>query len=128
MIIGKGREPTPPGEWEIDRDGRRFRYDGRCIEYEPTITTSFGTLTQRQLHEMNAREKKEEQTFVPARLQPTQSCPFKTGACSNCTEGDCAWYTSEGCAMKCPHPAAGKKCPYTHIKCADDCAMKGDYQ
>ena len=31
-------ELQPSDEWQTDSDGRRFRYDGRCIEYEARIT------------------------------------------------------------------------------------------
>lgn len=34
----------PPGPWEIDENGRRFRRVGHgCIEYPMQITTSYGT-------------------------------------------------------------------------------------
>lgn len=125
MIFDKDRKPTPPGEWEVDSDGKRFRYDGRCVEYEPTILTSNGTLTQQQLADMNAR-KKTEPAFVPTSELPVKSCPFKTGLRSNCTMGDCAWYTSEGCAQKCPRPAAGKKCPYKNTACTYNCALRAE--
>lgn len=124
-MIDIDRQPTPPGEWEVDSSGRRFRYDGRCIEYEPTITTSHGTVTQRQLAAMNAREK-EKPTFIPPKFQPVKICPFKTGMRANCDKEACAWFTDVGCAQKCPHPAAGKKCPYKHTACAYDCALRAE--
>ena len=123
MIIDKDRKPTPLGEWEIDSDGRRFRYDGRCIEYESTITTSHGTLTMNQLRQMNERET-EKPALSPAKFPSVKHCPLKTGAHTACDGGGCAWFTSEGCSMKCPHPAAGKKCPYTHTTCTNNCALR----
>ncbi len=124
MIIDKDREPTPPGEWEVDSDGKRFRFDGRCIEYEPTITTANGTLTRCQLAEMNARKEKPGRS--PVEEPPAKSCPFKTGMRANCIKDDCAWYTAAGCAMNCPHPAAGRKCPYKHTICVYDCALRAE--
>lgn len=125
MIFDKDRKPTPPGEWEVDSNGKRFRFDGRCIEYEPTIQTSAGTLTRQQLEAMHAREKGKP-TSAPIQGPSFKTCPLKTGMHSNCTKADCAWYTPEGCAMRCPHPAAGKKCPYKNTACANDCAMRAE--
>lgn len=125
MIIDKDRKPTPPGEWEIDSGGKRFRYNGRCIEYEPRITTTHGTLTVNQLHQMNRREE-EKSVFTPAVFPTVKRCPLKDGMSSNCDKDACAWYTSEGCSMKCPHPAAGRKCPYTHTACTHDCVMRAE--
>ena len=123
MIIDNNRKPTPPGEWEIDTaSGRRYRFDGRVCEYEPTILTSNGTLTEQQLHQMNAAKKN--QTFTPAVPEPSKNCPFKSGMQPKCDGEACAWYTATGCAQVCPHPAAGKKCPYKHAACAYDCALR----
>lgn len=117
--------PPEPGEWEVDSSGKRFRRVGGCIEYEPTILTSHGTLTQRQLAEMNARAK-DKPSFVPVQTEPPKDCPFKRGVHTNCDKEACAWYTGDRCAEKCPHPAPGKKCPYKNTACADDCALKGE--
>ena len=125
MIIGKDRQPTPPGEWEVDENGRRFRYDGRCIEYETQVFTSHGTLTQRQLDAMNAREK-EKPAFTYTPTPPPKSCPLKGGPGFLCSKEDCAWYTETGCAQTCPHPAAGRKCPHTNAKCTYTCALRKD--
>lgn len=122
MIIDKDRKPTPPGEWEVDSNGKRFRYDGRCIEYEQTITTSCGTVTRSQLEAMNAREKP---AFTPpAWGPPAKICPFKDGAQRFCGKGDCAWYVEGKCAAKCPSPNTGKKCPHTNTNCVNNCALR----
>lgn len=122
------RETPEYGPWEVDSNGKRFRRLGNCIEYEPTISTTFGDLTQRQLAEMNARAK-DKPPFVPIQTEPTKYCPFKSGVHTNCDKEACAWYTEDGCAKKCPHPAPGKKCPYTKTSCANDCAlMKGEHK
>lgn len=123
MIIKPGREPTPPGEWEVDSDGKRFRFDGRCIEYEPTIQTSAGTVTLQQLKDMQAREK-DKPAYVPESKPPAKSCPLETGMHSNCKMDACAWFVEGRCAQKCPHPAAGKKCPYKGTNCTNSCAMR----
>ena len=125
MSFGADREPTPPGEWETDSSGKRFRYDGRCIEYEQKIITSNGTLTQWQIADMSAREK-QKPAFTYVEAPPPKRCPFKSGANTACSKEDCAWYTPEGCAMKCPHPAAGRKCPYKHTACTYDCALRDE--
>lgn len=116
-------QPTPPGEWEVDSNGKRFRFDGRCIEYEPLIITNHRTLTQRQLAAMNAREKdKPAFTFTPP--APSKTCPFKGDGTFLCDKEACAWFTEGGCAQTCPHPAASKKCPYKHTACDYDCALR----
>lgn len=123
-MIDIDRQPTPPGEWETDEYGRRFRYDGRCIEYEPIITTSHGTVTMKQLASMNAREKGK--AVTPPAFEPTKYCPFKTGVSTRCTKDDCAWFTEGKCAQSCPHPATGKKCPHNNTACKNDCALQSE--
>lgn len=122
MIITDGLQPSD--EWQTDANGKRFRYDGRCIEYEPTITTTHGTITQRQLHDMNAREKAKSASFTPPAFPSVKRCPFKTGMQTSCDGEACAWHTEGRCAQTCPHPAAGKKCPYKHTACVYDCALR----
>lgn len=114
-----------PGEWQRDSSGKRFRRVGRCIEYEPTILTSHGTLTQAQLSDMNARAK-DKPPFVPIQAEPPRDCPFKGGAHTDCDKEACAWYTGDGCVKKCPHPETGKKCPYKRTACTADCALRSE--
>ncbi len=116
-------QQSSPGEWEVDGNGKRFRFDGRCIEYEPTVITTCGTITQRQLDDLNAR-KKEKQKPVYKPPEPSKTCPLKSGMYANCDKEACAWYTATGCAQTCPHPATGKKCPYKHTACTYDCALR----
>lgn len=122
MIITDGLQPSD--EWQTGADGRRFHFDGRCVEYEPKIMTSTGTLTEEQLHRMNAA--KESRTFTPAPSEPSKRCPFKTGARKDCGKDDCAWWSGGKCAQSCPHPAAGRKCPHKGTVCTYDCALRSD--
>lgn len=117
--------PPEPGEWEVDSNGKRFRRVGGCIEYEPTILTSHGTLTQRQLAEMNARAK-DKPPFVPVQTEPPKDCPFSGGIDTKCTKTACAWYVEGKCAQICPHPETGKKCPHKRTACTADCALRAE--
>lgn len=111
-------------EWETDSDGKRFRRVGNTVEYEPTILTTYGVLTQRQLADMNARKSKPD--FTNSEIPRAKFCPFKTGMRKDCDQDSCAWFTVSGCAKRCPHPAAKRKCPYTHIACTYNCALRGE--
>lgn len=118
------KKETHPTAATVERAGRETACGAR-FPHEPTILTSHGTLTQRQLAEMNARAK-DKPPFVPVQTEPPKDCPFKGGVHTNCDKEACAWYTGGRCAKKCPHPALGKKCPYKNTACADDCALKGE--
>lgn len=60
----------PPGPWEIDENGRRFRRVGHgCIEYPMQITTSYGTF---DADNMPAPPKEIE----PPRPKSWGKCPF----------------------------------------------------
>lgn len=93
-------------------------------EFEEKILTSTGWVTRTQLEQMNAEKMKK----APAAEwgPPSKRCPLKDGATRTCQKGGCAWYNeAEGCCyMTCPHPAAGRKCPYTNAACTYDCAMR----
>lgn len=119
-------QPKSPGEgWEVDSNGKRFYFDGRCIVYETTVTTTHGILTQEQIDSGGTR-RKEKPAFVAAEVPPAKYCPFKTGVRTNCDGEACAWYTETGCAQTCPHPTVGRKCPYKRTACTYDCALMGD--
>lgn len=118
-------ELTRPGEWKTDDCGRSYQYDGYCVEFEPKITTSHGTLTRRQLDALNAREKaKPAPTAV--KFPSSKSCPFRTGMNKDCRREACAWFDGTGCAQSCPHPATGKKCPHNNYNCTNECALRKD--
>ena len=78
-----------PGEWETGSDGQRFRRVGNIIEYEPRITTTVGTLTPRQLADINDRAK-DKPSFVPVQTAPSKDCPFKDGMHTDCDKAVCA--------------------------------------
>ena len=58
-----------PGLWERDEMGRKFRRVAPgCIEYAPTVTTSYGTFEEGNMPvQEEAREPKRPKTWVNAR-------------------------------------------------------------
>lgn len=107
----------PPGPWEIDENGRRFRRVGHgCIEYPMQITTSYGTF---DADNMPAPPKEIE----PPHPKSWGKCPFV----SKCTS-QCALYGETGCALVTGEGAnTGKHCPFGDrqniFSCTKDCAL-----
>jgi len=100
----------------------------KIVEHEPIIITTAGAMTQAQLDAFNKERREFEAEARAKELSRDQertaegSCPLSTGVDTRCRMDKCAWYTGEGCAQVCPHPAQGKRCPYSKVACAADCA------
>lgn len=120
-----------PIVWETDADGRQFRKVGNCIEYRPTIETSYGTLYQDEAAEQIKRIKEHEEAMRKAAIQakkPTRYCPFKRGRNQlklSC-EKECTFY-DDGCVLANAETAPtidtdGRYCPIAG-QCTDGCAM-----
>ena len=107
----------PPGPWEIDENGRRFRRVGPgCIEYPMQITTSYGTF---DVDNLPAPPKEIE----PPRHKSWGACPFV----SKCTPL-CALYGETGCGLVTGEGSTtGKRCPIgdkqTLFVCKEGCAL-----
>jgi len=85
-------------------------------------------MTREQLEALNKQRREIEAEARAKELGEDRAraaagnCPLATGMNTLCKLDACAWYTGGGCALTCPHPAPGKRCPYTKSACADDCA------
>lgn len=106
-----------PGLWERDEMGRKFRRVAPgCIEYAPTVTTSYGTFEVGNMPVLKAARE-------PERPKTWGQCPFR----NSCTE-QCARYTESGCGIVTGvPPAVGKRCPFGDARnllaCTEKCAL-----
>lgn len=104
------------GEWEIDERGKRFRRVGSCIEYAPTIVTSYGEF--------------EVGSVPPPPKEIEVNQPKSWGFCpllSKCSP-QCAMHGETGCAIVTGDiPNAGKRCPFSDKRdifiCNEKCAL-----
>ena len=132
----KAREEPAPGEWEVDKDGRRFRRVGNCIEYAMTISTvGAGEVyadqlpeIQKHLKEQQEADRKREAAALAA-AYTGRECPFKVGRnnmkCS--CEKSCSFYVDTACifARMDTHATIDTKntdCIFAR-KCNERCAM-----
>lgn len=98
------RERIEPGEWETDKNGRRFRSIGKgCIEYEPLIKIDGVEIPQSELAEYHQRRREAEKARGAAekvRPEPpaAKDCPFKDGLHTTCNREKCALYWN-GCTI-----------------------------
>ena len=106
------------GAWETDELGRRFRRIGNCIEYEPTITTSNGTVRASALASHNEAMAKVGLNAEATAEKPTSTiCPFKRGMSNRCDGERCAMYM-DGCALRKlatglhAKETRGQRCPF----------------
>ena len=107
---------------ETDSQGRRFRRVGDCIEYEPVIMTTRGSLTQTQLQ---TAQKTAPEKIVTVKRQPEKTCPFKSQYNLKCDRG-CQWYSGSECLLRSQESSSDtalKKCPVSHRTCLPDCVM-----
>lgn len=122
-------------EWQTDKDGRRFRRIGNCIEYEPVIKIDGIEIPQSELAEYHQRRKEVERERKEAeqtRPEPpkTKNCPFSDGMQTACTRDKCALYVN-GCAIPqlintpARKDTIGLQCPLNkyHRACRTDCAL-----
>ena len=126
--------PEPePGEWQIDRYGKRYRMIGNTKEYEPEINgvpQSVFIASRKAEKERREQEIKEEQARAAEYARLKRNCPFKdtNGSNTDCGREDCALFLAGYCTLAGFEPAAdtqGKQCPfnpYRH-KCRTDCAL-----
>lgn len=122
-----------PGEWQVDKFGRRFRKVGNIIEYEMELVTSNGTFPSSQASEIGSRMREERQKQIENEMRKASKplfCPIKAlknSYGSMCDREVCAFYTGESCGLKggatAPGDTQGKKCPFSSIKCRTDCVI-----
>jgi hypothetical protein len=126
--------PTPePGEWQTDKDGKRYRMVGKCIEYEPEINgipESVFFARQKRQAEQRAAELEREKKEAAERAAQRRNCPFRDGMQTVCTREACALFLN-GCTLArlADQPPAkdteGLQCPFSKYrsKCRKDCAL-----
>ena len=106
------------GEWQVDKDGRRFRYVGEhCKEYEQEITTTFGKYPVG--HVPTPEKADRDYTWLDKR-EDVKTCPFKRR--NRCRE-DCVFRYGNGCGIG--HGVVGKSgiCPFSGVSCDNGCAL-----
>lgn len=101
----------------VDSRGKRYRLIGTtCIEYEPEITTSFGTFPK-------SAYIPPEKVKIPI-PKARKLCPFKTSFHMECTE-DCSFFSDDSCCLG--KAQTGKRCPLPgRIKCGEGCMLYDD--
>lgn len=111
------------GEWQIDKDGRKFRKVGNSIEYATRITTTRGTYYE---DDIKAGILSKDTPADPQEAAPKTrtNCPFKKGVKPACSD-ECAFYRGSGCAFKGDSgvKTEGRYCPFTNGPCMDTCAL-----
>ena len=122
-----------PGEWETDKNGRRFRRVGNCIEYEPEINgipQSVFFASQKRQAEQRAAELEREKKEAAERAAKRRNCPFidSNGRNTDCSREACALFIGESCTLARLTPAQdteGLQCPFSRYrhKCRKDCAL-----
>ncbi len=126
------------GEWEVDKNGKRYRRIGGSIEYEmeywiggicvPESQLDAFTKARKESEERLKQEEKEKLRAEQAR--PKHNCPFADGMQTLC-KSDCALFRDDGCILshitdKTPeHDTEGRRCPLSkyNCKCRQDCAL-----
>lgn len=124
-----------PGEWQVDKFGRRFREVGNVREYEMELVTSNGTFPSSQASEIGSRMREERQKQLEKEMRKASKplfCPIKAlkNSCSAVCSGDrCVFFETDNCSLKketAPRASQGKYCPYMGSNCKDICAMYED--
>ena len=124
------REPELQDEWQVDKDGRRFRKIGNSIEYEMMVRIDGNEIPQSQLNDYHERKKKlEEQKPKEQTVYFTgKICPFKVGKNSMKTLciRECAFFDN-GCIIAKTdlnplRESKGSYCPITRT-CKESCAL-----
>ena len=102
-----------PGEWQVDKDGNRFRMIGKgCVEYEQELITSHGSIHADSYTVKDVTPKEEK--------KPDKQCPFQRGI--PCRE-NCALWTGESCGIRSGAQESKGRCPFYGYQCSNDCAL-----
>lgn len=107
-------------EWEIDKSGRRYRRIGNCVEYEPTILTTAGTMTESQRKKFaEGAKNKKGLVALPEQKKP-KLCPFR--GFKGC-RSDCILFSGDGCSMGESVNPSGRYCPVVRKNCVHECVF-----
>lgn len=129
--------PPEPSEWQVDKNGQRYRMIGNIKEYAPTIHTGHsGTVYVDDLPEINRRRKEREEqqrkqeNEARAAAETGRVCPFKEGRNQPHTkcEKSCVFYSDTACVFASMdiQPTRGTKgidCIIARKHCGEACAM-----
>lgn len=103
-----------PGEWQVDKDGNRFRMIGQgCVEYEPELVTTHGSIHADSYTVKTVTPKEEKK-------KPDKYCPFQRGI--PCRE-DCALWNGNGCGIGTGAQESKGRCPFSSLICGRDCGL-----
>ena len=130
------KRPNPtPGEWQTDKDGRRYRMVGPIKEYMATIQTTYGVFdvdrAPSQIQNMKEQEQRQRQERSRKQQEDMTGriCPIKKAkqAVKSSCEKSCAWYTGKSCMLAdldipVERDTEGRDCILTG-KCISLCAM-----
>jgi hypothetical protein len=104
-----------PGEWQVDKDGRRYREIGRgCREYEGDFVGSYGTVPEGMVGTIQRVD------VTPKRQESAKTCPFQRGI--PCRE-NCALRSDNGCGIGTGKGTEGGRCPFSSLICGRDCGL-----
>jgi hypothetical protein len=104
-------------EWKTDKDGRRYREISKgCIEYEPMITTTYGTFPESMYKDLKIKTEP-----IKESKKNYRDCPFNNNYTRTCNS-KCAFYSDAGC-MKNDADTNGKKCPFNSYLCNNNCML-----
>lgn len=113
--------------WKTDKNGKRYYWDGRCKEYEKTVTTTYGTIPQSQIgsiHERMEKSLKNEREYEEKK-KAQKLCPFRE--LREC-KPECALHNENGsCNYGKNVGKIGKFCPFSGQNCDERCQLHAEY-
>lgn len=133
--LDKPEPKAEPGEWQVDKDGKRYRMVGKVKEYEMTILIDGHEIPQSQLSEFHKRRNEEREKERLKRIEEVKNmpeprnCPFDKA--STCKREKCGIFFDGKCSIaiiadstqiKLAEPKK-EKCPFTPYKCNEKCAI-----
>lgn len=133
--LDKPEPKAEPGEWQVDKDGKRYRMVGKVKEYEMTILIDGHEIPQSQLSEFHKRRNEEREKERLKRIEEVKNrpeprnCPFDKA--STCKREKCSIFVDDKCSIaiiadstqiKLAEPKK-EKCPFTPYKCNEKCAI-----
>ena len=121
-------------EWQVDKNGKRFRKVGNIIEYEMELVTTCGKVREGKLKETldGIREDQRKRYEVEKKQKEIENpiiCPYKSmrgHSIVNCDREKCAVYMGEICGLRgeeAPRDTKGLKCPFSSLKCNEKCGL-----
>lgn len=118
----KEEEKKLEGEWQTDKNGRRFKKFGSSVIYETEFLASSTAYQKKAVKNGSNHPENDQKAAVNVK-----ECPFLTAGFNRakCRE-DCAFFANGSCCFCSPNRGVtkGKCCPFFRMqKCADTCAL-----